>query len=303
MSKVLDNLKKDMESHVAAYSKALVKNDFQQMSSIENELKDAEGAYAEEQMRACFAECRAADNPILEAVRRYSYTVMAHRVLREDGNVVGIELTEREKQISLVKLAKFCDMSHLWEYKVEKFGSLLCMRAAKELGMTDAEVKKIEGLYYMNELSKVEELGGVPTSNNQIVKLLQSVIDAVLYVEGDNGKNMYRCNNHDVAYLLMCYTKRNKKKTLTIDVAKNTFVHSLVMDVMHRLVTGKSYDLNYQIIKTEVKKDAKPAPKAPAPKVSEAETIRIPRPKAEVPADVPDELPTMDEIPAEALSA
>ena len=109
----------------------------------------------------------------------------------------------------------------------------------------------------------------------------------------------------------MAYTKRNGKKKLTIEVAKNSFVHRLVMDVMHRIVTGATYDLKYQMRKEEPT-EAKNA-EATAPKkvkkavVSETETVSIPRParkKAEAePAEVSapevnEELPAIDEIPA-----
>ena len=298
MSNVLESLRKDIEVRIKAYNEALhKKGDFAAMNRIEGEIKDAEAAYAEQQMREVFDWCKHQPEPILAAVERYDYPILAHRLNREDGVVTEMVLVDdRTKQISLVKLCKYLGLSHLWEYKVERFGNLLCMRAAKELGMTDAQIKQIDRLYYCNALSKKEEMGAVPTSNTQIVKLLQQVIDAVLPLDKETGKSKYRCNSHDVSYLLMAYTKRNGKKKLTIEVAKNTFVHSLVMDVMHRIVTGAMYDLKYQMVKEETPSEAKKAEVSESKKVSSApakvETVAIPRParkkakatKAEVPA-------------------
>ena len=224
-------------------------------------------------------------------------------------------MRERRAQIDLVKLCKALGIAHLWEYKVEKFGNLLCMRAAKELGWSDAQIKQIERLYYCNALSRKEDMGTVPTSNNQIVKLLQQVIDAVLPLDAETGKSKYRCNSHDVAYLLMAYTKRNGKKKLTIEVAKNSFVHRLVMDVMHRIVTGATYDLKYQMRKeepTEAKNaEATASKKGKKLVASEGETVSIPRParkKAEAEPvevsapEVNEELPAIDEIPADEVA-
>lgn len=310
MSKVLESLRKDIEVRITAYNEQIIKKgDFAAMNRIEGEIRDAEAAYAEQQMREVFDWCKHQPEPILAAVERYDYPILAHRLNREDGVVTEMVLVEdRTKQIDLVKLCKALSIAHLWEYKVERFGNLLCMRAAKELGMSDAEIKKIDRLYYCNALSKKEDMGTVPTSNNQIVKLLQQVIDAVLPLDAETGKSKYRCNSHDVAYLLMAYTKRNGKKKLTIEVAKNSFVHRLVMDVMHRIVTGAVYDLKYQMKKEEPATPAKkPETAEPqkAKKVSTSDTVSIPRTrkKAEAePADVPaveidDELPSIDELP------
>ena len=311
MSKVLETLRKDIEVRINAYNGLILKKgDFAKMNAIEGEIRDAEAAYAEQQMREVFEECKKQPNPILAAVKRYDYPVLAHRLIREDGVVTEMALVEdRTKQIDLVKLCKALGLSHLWEYKVEKFGNLLCMRSAKELGWSDAQIKQIERLYYCNALSRKEEMGAVPTSNNQIVKLLQQVLDAVLPLDPETGKSQYRCNSHDVAYLLMAYTKRNGKKKLTIEVSKNSFVHRLVMDVMHRIVCGLTYDLKYQQVKAEAPADKAPAAQKPE-KAEAVEEVSIPRPakKAAAPApeaaadeaatpEADDELPSVDEIP------
>ena len=308
MSKALETLRKDIEVRINAYNVLIAKKgDFAKMNQIEGEIRDAEAAYAEQQMREVFEECKKQPEPILAAVKRYDYPVLSHRLIREDGVITEMVLVEdRTKQIDLVKLCKALGLSHLWEYKVEKFGNLLCMRAAKDLGWSDGQIKQIEKLYYCNALSRKEEMGTVPTSNNQIVKLLQQVIDAVLPADPETGKAKYRCNSHDVAYLLMAYTKRNGKKKLTIEVAKNSFVHRLVMDVMHRIVCGLAYDLKYQQIRKDEAEGKKPEVPAPqkAKKTETSETVSIPRPApkkteaapTEVSAPEADELPTIDEV-------
>lgn len=111
----------------------------------------------------------------------------------------------------------------------------------------------------------------------------------------------------------MAYTKRNGKKKLTIEVSKNSFVHRLVMDVMHRIVTGATYDLKYQMRKEEPaeakKEDAAPKSvslkKEKVAKVSNSETVSIPRTAPKKPEvtvtevsepEVDDELPGIDAI-------
>lgn len=316
MSKVLESLRKDVEERISAYNAAILqKADFAKINRIEGEVRDAEAAYNDQQMKEVFAECGKQQYPILAAVKRYDYPILSHKIIREDGLITGMALTEdRTKQIDLVKLCKALSISHLWEYKVEELGNLLCMRAAKELGWSDAQVKQIEKLYYRSAISRDEaKLGVVPTSNTQICRLIQQVIDAVLPVDPETGKSQYRCNSHDVAYLLMCYTKRNGKQKLTIEVAKNTYVHRLVMDVMHRIACGLWYDLKYQQIrKDDEGKKAEPQAAQKPEKAAVTEEMSIPRPKkAAAPAEAPaaevlsselDELPAIDEVPADEVS-
>lgn len=288
MNKILEGLRKDVQERINEYNELLLAcGKFDDMVRVEEEIRDAEAKYADQQMHEIFSWCGKQPNPILAAVKRYDYPILSHRLNREDGIVTEMVLVEtRTKQIDLVKLCKVLNLDHLWEYKVEKFGNLLCMRAAKDLGWTDTQVKEIERLYYCNALSRSVEMGAVPTSNTQICKLLQQVIDAVLPMDPETGKAKYRCNSHDVAYLLMCYTKRSNKAKLSIDVAKNSFVHRLVMDVMHRIVTGAQYDLKY----AQIKQDAVKKAEGSKAEVSTSEEVSIPRParksapKAEAPA-------------------
>lgn len=251
MSEILNAKGKDVRECIALYNAALRENDFAKMARIESELKEAEKAYATQSQNELFDVCKKSENPVLKAVELYTYPILAHKRVMDDGVFIGFELVEdRVKQLDLVKLCKWCDMSHLWEYKVERLGNLLCMRVANELGLSKAQVAQIEKLYYMNALArKAEMTGAVPTSNTQLVKLLQEVIDSILFVAGDNPEmNKYRCNNRDVAYFLACYTKRGRKE-LSVSVAKNSYVHTLVMDVMHRIVTGKVYDVEFKMVK------------------------------------------------------
>ena len=285
MSSTLETIRKDIEVRISAYNEALAKNDFARMNALENEIKECEKMYAEESMHEVIAGCRKTKDPMLEAIRVYSYGVLSHQIVREDGAVTGMKLVDdRTKQLDLLKLCNILGANHLWEYKIERFGNLLCMRAATELGLQDWQIKRIERLYYYHNIIQKEELGAIPTSNTQICKLLQEVIDSILFTAGDTGKNIYRCNNHDVAYLLMCYTKRNGKKKLTVEVAKTAYVRRIVMDVMHRIVIGGVYDLKYQMIKEkDVLKttEAKPAHAAEVSeteKIPESETVILDRP-------------------------
>lgn len=274
MSTQCMEIKNRMVALIKGYNEALKAKNLDDMTATEKAVRDAEAEFAAQSQADLFSECKKAENPILEGVRRYTYPVMKHKIDRDGELITGMELVDdREKQIDLVKLCKFCNLPYLWAYKVEKAGELLCIRTAKELGMTTDEIKRIANTYRMAKAAEEVELGGTPTSNNQIVKLLQKVIDDIIFEDDGNGKNKYKVNSHDVAYLLMCYTKRGRKQ-LSVTVAKASFLHGLIVDVLHRIVCGLKYGLEYQMIKDEK------AEKADAPAVK-PETDDTPAPEVE----------------------
>ena len=277
IKKIISDHRENIVAKIGEYNEALKANDLAKTAHIEQELKDAEAAYAEAKCTEVFAELAKEENPVKAAVAAHSYLVVSHRPLREDGVAKGFEIVEdKVRQIDLVKFCEFCKLPTSWKYAVEKFNQLLAMRTATELKMTKAQIKKICDSFYMNDLARKVEMGDIPGSNTAICKQLQQVVDGVLFEDNGKGKNVFRVNNHDVAYLLMCYTKRGKK-TLTVAVAKNAYIHRLVLDVMHRIVTNKSYDLEYRMVSADKAKknaDAKEI-KAEPEKVDAVETIVV----------------------------
>ena len=277
IKKKISELREEVVAKINEYNEALKENDLAKATRIEQELKETEASYAELKSAEVFTELKEKENPVREAITTHSYLVISHKTLREDGVVKGFEIIEdKVRQIDLVKFCKFCNLDTKWQYNVERFNQLLAMRAANELKMTKAQIKKICDSFYMNDLARQIEMGGTPDSNTAICKQLQQVLDSILFENNGKGKNVYRVNNHDVAYLLMCYTKRGKK-TLSIAVAKNAYMHRLVMDVAHRIVTGKAYDLEYRMIAdTKVSETkAKTTTKKVEEKPAEEETVVV----------------------------
>lgn len=277
IKKIISDNRANIVAKIDEYNTALKENDFAKATRVEQELKEAESAYAEAKCVEVFSELKETANPVKAAIEMHSYLVVSHKVKREEGVITGFEIIEdKVRQIDLVKFCEFCKLPALWKYSVEKFNQLLACRTATELKMTKAQIKKICDSFYMSDLARQVDMGETPDSNTAICKQLQRVFDEILFEDNGKGKNVYRVNNHDVAYLLMCYTKRGKK-TLSVAVAKNAYIHRLVLDVMHRIVTGKAYDLEYRMVSAEKVPGAKKAAevKAEPAKVDEAETVVV----------------------------
>lgn len=278
--KELEEYKGDVEKSIAEYNAALDENNFVKMSQAETALKAAESSYAKTKEEEVFEDLKAEENPVKAAIIKHSYNIVSHKVNRENGEITSYELVlDKLRQIDLLKFCKYCSLPTAWQYKVEKFNQLLALRTANDLKLSKAKIKQISDSFYMNKLAREIDLGGTPDSNTQICKQLQMVVDAVIYEDNGKGKNLYRVNNHDVAYLLMVYTQRNNKKVCSVRIAKNSYMHKLVLDVMHRILTGKVYDLEFQMtknksVKTESVKTTEENPKTevnPEPEKVEVE--------------------------------
>lgn len=249
----LSTLESEMKKLVGDYNAALEKSDLDAMATAESELKVKEAAYAGLAMNRFFETVSNKEDyvgTIIKAVTALTYQIKAHKVNKEEDKITGMELTEKTAMVDLRKLCKFNGFEKQWINALEKFNLLLTLRAAIELGLNKAALKTINDSYYMAEKSREIELGKTPTSNNQICKQLQMVIDKILFVASDKNpeKNIYSANSHDVAYLLMCYTKRGKS-ALKVVCSKHSFVERLITEVLHRILTGAVYDVDYRAIK------------------------------------------------------
>lgn len=271
IKKIVNDARDEIVKKIDAYNTALKENDAAKANCIEQELRGAEAAYAEVKCVEVFGELAKKENPVEAAVAMHSYLVVSHKVKRDNGVIVGFEIVEdKSRDIDLVKFCEYCRVPTLWKYKVERFNKLLALRLANELKMTKAQIKRLCEKFHMSEQARQLELGETPDSNTQICKRLQEIFDEVLFEDNGKGKNTYKVNNHDVAYLLSCYSKRGKK-TCSVSVAKTAYMHRLLLDVMHRVVTNKVYDLEYR----ELKDAPAVAPKSEKPVITESETVVV----------------------------
>ena len=203
------------------------------------DLDEAEKEYAQSAANEMYDEYAKKPNAIVELIKAYSYKILVHKEKRtDDGRVIAVDGVEKERQVDLLAFCKRAKLDADWQYVASKANQLLCLRAAKELG---ADVKKIATTYYLQDAVKQIELGGTPTSTNQVCKLLQAVIDAVLPNEDEEGKAVWKVNSHDVGYLDMLYGKKDNKNKLTVRVSNDSFFRRILVDICYRLITDGKY--------------------------------------------------------------
>lgn len=259
-AKSLEKCRAEIEAQIKIANKAIKDGNFNGYSSSVAALGELEKKYLDVQASIVYDELLKEKNPIVAAIQRNAFETLKHKEVKdtETHQTIALEIVKKEKQIDLLKFCRYAKLDTSWQYDVQKFNQLLCLRTARELEIPTDRIKEILDTFYIEEQAKKIEMGGTPDSNTQVCKQLQHVIDSIVCVENDKGKNIYKCNNRDVEYLLKCYTKVGKS-VLKISIAKHDFLRRLITNVCYRIITGGMYDLEFKIIKNAAKKQANTA--------------------------------------------
>lgn len=228
----------DKRNDLVLSGKAKVKTISDLDEKIQKEIKD----FASLKETLVFNECKATDDPMLEAIKRLTYTTICIKNEKDDADdsIVLQKVEEKTKDIDLAKLHKKCGSigkDKNWIYIVEHFNCLLTMRAAQDLGL---DPKEVNDSYAMDKLSREVDLGKNPTSNTNIVKTLQKVVNAMIGEE-------FKATSHDMKFIDKVYTKKSRV-ALTVTCGNHRQLRGILAQVCHKLVLGKSYSIDYKKI-------------------------------------------------------
>lgn len=277
-------LLKDFEAKITEVNKACAKGTnadvegrLQELVNIEKEFR----AIRESEVFAGLADTH-------QAIELHHFTTIGHKRVTDEGRMTGVEKADRTVQIDL---KKFCEVKGFdlgWFYELQALNKRLTLRVAEGVGVTAAEMKRIDDSYNMDKLASEIQLGKTPTSDTQVVKHMQKVLDMLSPGEG-------KVNGHDLGYVMACYTKRNNRAALRVQCSKHTLLMSLMGDVFYRIATKGVYGVDYKrngAAGTEVKAEAPKASAAKGKKASVAKDKRTSAPKVEKdPAEVSEPAP------------
>lgn len=213
--------------------------------------------YAEDARVICFGDCRDSADPMLEAIKELTYEVVSVKEIKsKDGGVPRLEVGSKNRNIDLRQLHKFINdgigADKKWIYMIEQFNFRMTCRVAMEIGYTPERMKEISDSYAMSAvakeiaLAKSDKKGAKapdPTSNGQILKTLQGIVDAML------GAGKFKATSKDVKYIEWIYGKKNNKQALTVSCANHKFLTQYIAEVCHHLVTGADYCADYKAAK------------------------------------------------------
>ena len=257
---ICEEIREKLEAAVSDYNKAILAKDFNAKNEAETNVKGYVAEYKKAKQDSVLYQLSQEAEPMVAAVKMLTYPILRAKSVKEDGIETGMELVDSEARINLVKVAERCKLPTAWQYKVEKLGLLLSLRAAKELGVSARELKSMTKDYRMNDLARKVEMGETPDSNSQIVGMIQTVMDEVFPGKG-------KANSHDAAYMWMAATRAGREAK-TIRVCDARLAHNLFADVANRIITKSKYDVDYKKVKAEGSKTE--------PAKTEPETVVVP---------------------------
>lgn len=245
MLEEMEGLKASIEKKVEDYNGAVLTSEYGKMAELNSSMTEDIKKYSEISRDATFSELKETEDPMLEAVKRLSFTVIAVKDKKEDGESIPVrEVVERERQIDLGKLHRFIPggigVDKKWNLMIEKFNLLLTTQKAKDLGINP---KEINDSYYIGKLAREFDLGKNPASKTNLLKTLTTIVQAMI------GEN-YKPKSHDVNFLLEVYSKKSRK-ALAITVANHRYLRGYIMEICHKIITNKSYVVDYHKAKKD----------------------------------------------------
>ena len=236
-------LRSETEALVKSYNEAIQDGKLEEAIKSERDMDEKINEYTSIAQIVCFEDCRNTEDPMLTAVKALTYmTISVKDEQKGDDKKIAVRsLIDKERQIDLLKLDKYCNgigANKSWMYIVQKMNFLLTAQKAVDLGI---DPKSVNDSYAMSDIAREFDMGKNPTSKTNLLKTLQMVIEAMLGTE-------YKATSHDVNFLMSIYAKKNRK-ALTVSCANHRHFRNYIMEVCHRIVTGKTYNLEYKVKK------------------------------------------------------
>ena len=244
--KKLNGLRTEVEGLVSSYNEAYQAGKFEEAMKLSKAIEEKVNEYTSVARDDCFEACKNSADPMLTAVTVLSFITIGVKDEQKGDDAIPVRIVvEKERQIDLFKLYKYCGEKGIgadpkWLYMAEQLNMLLTAQKAQDLGL---DPKVVNDSFAMSNIAREISLGKSPTSKTNILKTLQSIITAML------GEG-YKAASHDVNFLMSAYSKKNRK-ALTITTANHKTLRGLLAEICHRIVTGKTYAVDYKAVKQQ----------------------------------------------------
>lgn len=266
MANYKEQLVNDFKAKIAEINDICTKATNAELEEKFVELKNMETGYRAIREKEIFNSLE----DVHSALVMHHFETIYHKTIKEEGRLVRVEEDHRNVVIDLRKFCEHKGFSTGWFFELQALNKRLTLKVAADLGVSARDLKSIDSSYAMDKLAAQIALGETPTSDTQCIKHLQKVLDDLSVGEG-------RVNKHDLAYIMLCYAKKNNKTALRVVCSKHSILQGLLTDVFHRVAIGGAYGVDYKAI-VEPEQVSEPAPKATVKakkKVSEPETVVV----------------------------
>lgn len=247
-----------VEACAINYNEASMNDEFKIMAEQDTLMKDLEKEYADVSQRLTFTVLKEKENPMFEAIKAHSFPVMKHKDTSESGSTIktrNVEIVERQfdlRDFDLFCGGKITADNKCWSM-AERFNMLCAIHVANDLKVAD--LSAIGTSYFLSKTKEEIKIAGEndnvanPISNTQMLKMLQKILDGIIYEENGKGANQYKAKSQDVAWLLFTYGRKDSKGRLTLKLADHKNFRKILADVLHRIVTDTDYRVAYKEMK------------------------------------------------------
>lgn len=216
------------DKDLAAYNSAYTK--------LQNDVKELNKCIANNE----YAKLLAKPAPITEAVNQFYIDCKKPKEDRsKDGEtIVGVNLVDKKARIDLEALCDFGKLDKTWVTHASELLSLLTLRETDVFNLSVSDLSS-KSFYFLRQV-KAKQNGETPDSNTKIVRLLQTIIDEMIFVDNGNGQNMYKCTNHDLMFIHDAITKMDAKEKCTIATMNDRQFRTVLMSVLAHCL-GETY--------------------------------------------------------------
>lgn len=203
--------------------------------------------YTAEAREICFEDCRIADDPMMEAIKRLTFATIGLKERKFGEDKVSVyEIVQKERAIDLLRLHKYVDggigKDKNWNGLIERMNFHMTARQAKRLLKQKEHLttvlKEINNSYAMCEIARNIDMGKDPTTNTKLLATLQSIVTAMIGSE-------YKATSHDVNYITDLYASKGRK-ALSVNCANHKYFRGYIAAVCHSIMTGEDYDISFK---------------------------------------------------------
>ena len=235
-----EDIRKAVEELCTSYNEAFQEKKYDVASGIEEDMTKLINQYTAQAREDCFNEIKTYDDPMLEAVKRLTFTTIRIKDIKQGDDKIPVRTIEEvEKPIDVLRLHNSVKggigADKQWMYKIEKFNMLMTAQKCIDLGQ---DPKEVYDCMTMQKISKEIDMGKNPTSKTKILATLTGVVQAMIGEE-------YKPVSHDVNYLMTIFAKKNRK-ALSVTCANHRYMRNYIMEICHRIVSGESYDVQFK---------------------------------------------------------
>ena len=250
LEKYVGIAKKDADEALEAVRKALAEKDLAGYSKALATLTTKVKTLNECICKVKYAEFLATEHPVITAVKEFYIEVYKVKETREkdDGSITGVNLEKKKSRIDLEKFCEFGELDKTWAHDSAKLLALLTLRETDVYAIKPSELSKKS--YYFIGAVRAKKEGETPDSNTQIVRLLQKIIDEAIFVDNGSGQNVYKCTNHDLAFIQDAVTKMDTKEKCTIAMLNERQFKTVMMSVFAHCL-GEAYKVKAAKAKKE----------------------------------------------------